>query len=265
MRLVEREGGQTCVNSSSVAFFAKQTPKSQFPKTINKSNNKDKVSNNKEWKCFGYRHTGHFKKDCPNRKAKQTGKHSENTAFYGVSSNFSELDPRMLWTADSGATQQMTMRKDWFLTYFSRNWIKGYLEDVGYIPDVGKSLFSVTSAIDKGCYATLNNKQFCQFINSVLEAQSSRIYGLFALEMRVVSIPSAEARLTVKIYLQPWHERLGHQNKRYISKFLKQNGIDIPFDGDLELCDACLVGKMHWLNFGKRKEKVSAPRRLNKC
>ena len=37
--------------------------------------------------------------------------------------------------------------------------------------------------------------------------------------------------------LQAWHERLGHQDKRDVKKFLKDRGIEVVDDEDCGLCE----------------------------
>ncbi|GBM81734.1 hypothetical protein AVEN_113952-1 [Araneus ventricosus] len=53
---------------------------------------------------------------------------------------------------------------------------------------------------------------------------------------------------------------MGHQNKRYVQKFLKSKGIDVKLDS--EFCDACMYGKMHRPSFGSRQHRRSSPGQL---
>jgi len=40
--------------------------------------------------------------------------------------------------------------------------------------------------------------------------------------------------------LQVWHERLGHQSKQYVEKYLKHG---IAYIKDNQMCEACILGK----------------------
>jgi len=57
--------------------------------------------------------------------------------------------------------------------------------------------------------------------------------------------------------LQMWHERLGHQNKQYVEKYLKNH--DITYVRDNQLCEACVLGKQHRLSFGRRMTATAKP------
>jgi len=57
--------------------------------------------------------------------------------------------------------------------------------------------------------------------------------------------------------LQVWHERLGHQNKQYVEKYLKKHGI--AYAKDNQICEACILGKQHRLSFGSRTNAAMKP------
>ncbi|KAK9732197.1 GAG-pre-integrase domain [Popillia japonica] len=67
--------------------------------------------------------------------------------------------------------------------------------------------------------------------------------GLFVLDMQVC-LPEIDAEVQIassKENLQLWHERLCHQNKKYVQKVLKRKGIEIQSEEDF--CDGCVLGK----------------------
>lgn len=64
--------------------------------------------------------------------------------------------------------------------------------------------------------------------------------------------------------LKLYHERLGHQNKICIQKFLKLKGIEVKLDN--ELCDSYMYRKMHRLciemHFGSQKHRSNSSGQL---
>jgi transposase len=85
--------------------------------------------------------------------------------------------------------------------------------------------------------------------------------SLYKLLLRVVQ-PSEQAQVLIASInrhdtLQQWHERLGHQNKAYVEKFLKKRGI--KYVKDNKFCEGCVLGKHHRVSFGTRPKDVSRP------
>lgn len=68
---------------------------------------------------------------------------------------------------------------------------------------------------------------------------------------------SHESNLASKDSLQVWHEKLGHQNKRHVSQFLKLNGIDVK--DDQAFCEACIEGKQKRGQFISRSQRSKEP------
>jgi hypothetical protein len=57
-----------------------------------------------------------------------------------------------------------------------------------------------------------------------------------------------------------WHERLAHQNYRYVREFLKRN--TIKYEGEEEQCVSCMKGKQHRFSVGNSNSKVNNPGEL---
>ena len=142
-------------------------------------------------------------------------------------------------------------------------WKKNQFTDVWYVPSIGRNLFSVTASIRRGFNFTANNS-VCVFLkrNSVCLTGVLNSRGLFELKMRVcipseVSLLSAVARTDSSrpLPLQVWHERLAHQNKQHVVKFLTNRGI--RFVNKEFFCDACALGKQHRQPFRVLKDKVT--------
>lgn len=72
---------------------------------------------------------------------------------------------------------------------------------------------------------------------------------LFKLHIRATSAQNSlcEVNLVATESLQVWHERLGHQNKRHVEKFLRECGISVTRDDFF--CTACIEGKQQKATF----------------
>jgi hypothetical protein len=115
---------------------------------------------------------GHWKRDCRIFKKEQEEKKSTSgLALIGVQRKIEEIDDSDKWYVDSGTSDHMTNQKEWFVdyknfyvhlpvrigdgkhimavgkgninihTYVNNKWIKGYLENVLYVPDIKVNLF----------------------------------------------------------------------------------------------------------------------------
>ena len=51
---------------------------------------------------------------------------------------------------------------------------------------------------------------------------------------------------------QLWHRRLGHLNKRSLEHMQRRDGNGVAFDGSIDHCDVCAVGKSHQLAHAKK-------------
>lgn len=81
------------------------------------------------------------------------------------------------------------------------------------------------------------------------------------MKLKIVSEKTdSEAHVTVCTF-RDWHERMAHQNARYVKNFLRQASIEAPVDKDF-FCELCVVGKMHRTPFSKSTTKASKTREL---
>ena len=49
-----------------------------------------------------------------------------------------------------------------------------------------------------------------------------------------------------------WHRRLGHLNKQSLKLMQRRDGNGVAFDGSIDHCDVCAVGKSHQLAHPKK-------------
>ena len=234
-------------------------------------------------RCYVCNELGHTQYKCPkNSKKPSESSQQQNEALFGEALVAEESGDTDLWIADTGASHHMTKSKDFFVSYtafsepkpvtlgnrklmlaygqgniqietlVNNEWKKYYLKDVWYTPDVVKNLFSVPTAADKGLEYWLDQWSCRITKNDETVVVGKRHGGLYRLILKVIPPESpAEVYVASRVdSLQVWHERLGHQNKQYMEKYLKKH--DITYTKDNQLCEACILGKQHRLSFGTR-------------
>ncbi|GBN71095.1 hypothetical protein AVEN_247194-1 [Araneus ventricosus] len=108
---------------------------------------------------------------------------------------------------------------------FKVKWNPGSLTNVWYVPESGQNLLPSGAALDMGLIEFSDNKQR-DFKNKDGDAVGIRYNGVDKLLMRVL-VPESASAVVKNNILQLWHERMGHQNKRYVQKFLKCKGTDV--------------------------------------
>ena len=104
-------------------------------------------------------------------------------------------------------------------------WHKHTINDVWYVPEMGRNLFSVAAITEKG-YDFVASKNSCSISRNgeVLIVGKKVESQLYELKMKSIKPETmVEVNISAAVdTLQLWHERLGHQNKRHVQKFLKQ-------------------------------------------
>lgn len=252
---------------------------SQSSKEMNKSSN-----SKRRGKCYGCGKSGHYRRDCPEKKNKVENKQQDDNAFMCQAAD--SVNDRDAWVLDSGASDHMSHRREWFinykeisinvmvgngsviaakgrgdiniLAYNGVDWIKRHIADVLFVPEISMNLFSSGKVMDRGFQLRSNNKR-CDILNDdEIVAVGFRREKLFQMFFKVIPPRNNKVSANVAVKqttLQSWHERLGHQNVSHVKSFLKRN--KIRFIDENFKCEACIYGKHHRGNYKLRQEKSS--------
>lgn len=229
-----------------------------------------------------------FKMSTNGNERPKTESKGKTTAFiaYSLKANCENSIAADYWCCDSGASKHISPNKHHFVSftnfcapekiclgkkdavmlayghgtinvevYINNEWENARLEDVWYVPDASINLFSVKAAASKGFKIILDEEtvEIVRKENQKLVATGYLSKELYVLNMHSVNLTSAaQVNLSKENdTLQLYHERLAHQNKRYVKQILRRMNIDIA-DEKEDLCDGCALGKMHRLPFKKR-------------
>lgn len=274
--------------SGENALLAKKTKQNKFHK-----------NQKKPGKCFICGKDTHWRKDCPDKptnsghKSTETNekfdKKSSGLCCQSISEALLGLSDSESWYLDSGATEHMSPKREFFSTYavlnskhpvrigngdfmfavgigeievFSYNgekWLEKHLVGVLHVPELHTNLFSQGSVLDKGGKMTSNKSQ-CEFTTDEgIVAVGKREKALYKMLIKVRQPKEICANVAKRVEnIHVWHERLAHQHLTQVKKFLSANKIDFK-NCDRLNCEACIYGKAHRLKFPKRETKV------NKC
>lgn len=140
-----------------------------------------------------------------------------------------------------------------------------FLENVWYVPEISKNLFSVLSTQDKNRNSIFEStfKNCCLKINGEIALQGTRNAGggLFKAAMKTL-LPETQVDINMAAsddsVLQLYHERWGHQDKQHIKSIMEKE-LNVKVKPDpVKSCEACIYGKTHRLKFGTRKRATKA-------
>lgn len=185
---------------------------------------------------------------------KQDSKNTNRRALITVGLSTTEVnddksseDCKNVWYQDCGATHHMSSHRDWMTNYITlgkplnvmigdatilegigigdieteaydgKDWNKVVLKDVLYVPELTFNLFSVTQLLDKGYVQTANANEtiFSMPVNNEVVAIARREGKLFTMMFR----REVDDRCLLTTSIKLWHERLAHQNVKYVRDF----------------------------------------------
>lgn len=190
-----------------------------------------------------------------------------------VNSIMSEENKSQCWYQDCAATQHMTSHTNWMKNYTKlstpvmvmigdatklkgigigdielqafdgQTWYDVVLESVLHIPQMPFNLFSVSKMLDKGYIQTADSEGsiFKTADGSKNIVMAKRDGNLYKMCFRKIKSESCFAAMSIKT----WHERLAHQNIKYVRDILNKNQIKFIDDWDNFVCIGCVYGKQH--------------------
>jgi hypothetical protein len=209
---------------------------------------------------------------------------SHNTVAFNAEEFACASSDENVWILDSGASAHMSFRREFFTDFTEFNkcdertvqlgnhiclavkgkgnifirrinshgdWEENIIEDVLYVPELKKNLFSEGVITKKGFKIVKQNSVALIYKNEQVIIKAVRnMNNLYEVLMKT-KIKINECNVVQnKSKLQTWHERLGHLN---VKEILKMESINPVFGiGPLEkdfVCEACLYGKQCRLPF----------------
>lgn len=124
-------------------------------------------------------------------------------------------------------------------------WCPGYLEDVWYVPDIRRHLFSVRSVTEHRISVIIKHQPVLLQCDSQLVTTGGWMTDTYDADRHVV-VPREPVEVniaTTSETLQLWHERRGHKEKRHMRKVLEWMEINISMAETGEFCDGYVLGK----------------------
>lgn len=105
------------------------------------------------------------------------------------------------------------------------------------------NLFSVTQMLDKGYVQIANaNESICQTIESKVQVAIAKRNGnLYKMMFR----QEKSEKCLIANSIRLWHERLAHQNVKYVRDILNKYCIKYIDDWNGYVCPGCVYGKQH--------------------
>jgi hypothetical protein len=241
--------------------------------------------------CFYCKKPGHFVRNCLEKKSDE--KEKANQAYEDqeqmiVTALGANDHTTYNWIIDSGPTQHMTFKREWFITYESIVPRKVYMGDdtileaigkgstkatmqvegrvlfttitqVLHVPKMKNSLISVSKLISKG-FTVEFDKDGCKVNNAhgtvVAEAQREKNLYLFNVN---VQKDNANVAKSSNEGATLWHQRLGHLNMASLTKLEKMvNGMNLKEVPLHHVCETCIEGKHQRTSFPKDEATMAS-------
>lgn len=295
-REVEVNALASNVRVSSKNHFSKNNIGNKNTQYVKNKNDDRKNTKRKPGKCNFCHKPGHWAAECWNNpeskqyKFKNSKVSGEERGEALISEAFASVQKTAkttveAWYMDTGASDHMTHKLEWFINYTpmkddikikigdgetisgngrgsinisafnGEKWTECHLSNVLYVPKLKYNLFSGGVALDKNL--TLEaDKRICKFVKEGKTiAVGERQNKLFEMKIKIMPIENGkestdehQAYVAEKSSFQEWHQKLAHQNYTQIKKILKNYDIN-PKGDDKIVCEPCALSKIHRLPF----------------
>ena len=197
------------------------------------------------------------------------------------------------WIADSGATQHMTSRREWFSDYVESkeqqfvtvgngesvpiagtgriniqfddgvNIINTFIAPVLHVPELGNhNLFSIPAVTKKGYTVTMtaDDVRLRGALGTVTGRKDGKLYMLNIVTLSSDEATSGSIALTARLLdIKNWHERLAHVSPDKIRQMIKHGAVkglpDRLDDPEKFFCEPCVLGKMHRKHFTEAEKR----------
>lgn len=216
-----------------------------------------------------------------NESKNKTPQSSNMTAFTTEERKSWDGKQDDLWIMDSGASAHMTHKREFFselrdadintIVKLGNNqelvvkgvgivrikklindkWFESVINDVLFIPDLRKNLFSEGVVTAKGMKIVKENDSASVYENGCLVACAVKeANNLYRLLFETI-VP--EINVVTKTDVKVWHDRLGHINNKALKDVFDRGLIKNVDITDVEhfFCEACMYGKQHKLPINK--------------
>lgn len=245
----------------------------------------------KTTECHSCGEKGHWQRECPQKQKRSNGEKKSPAAFVASMSDIQNVAAKDVWIVDSGASQHMTSRKEWFSElkeiasgkyvrvasndklpihghgsirasmWNGVGWNECVLENVQYVPGLGPNLFSTGTATSRG-YVMIERQNDCELRHpdgTVAVIGIKDNLNQYRLGFRLKN--EAVANSATVTSLRRWHERLGHLGVSMVKSMVKHNVVDgVSFsDENKFFCGDCAVGKMHRVSHPSANERECQP------
>ena len=275
----------------------------------NQSSGNREQNTSSDVECWNCGEKGHMSKECPKKRAnKGKGKKQHNNYASSSRNNDDDYSEQLfvmqhmvnamtadvhasedVWYVDSGASNHMTSRGEWFRDLKELN-APGYVEtgddtahpiahigkvplnmqdgkvkylaDVLHVPNITKNLVSVGQMIEQGLQVRFNpNGCFVEdFKNGCkLVTKGKRVGRMFTLDVNMPEVKAAMFAQGAGVVadVDMWHKRIGHVNEQRLrSMQSKQIVAGLPnfrVDGMHKVCEACQFGKQSRSSFPQER------------
>lgn len=288
-RLVDEEASlandTTCNETALVT-----TKESRIENNQNSSNDQRNLGH--RFVCYNCNKRGHFARDCkmPKKKLNKNQKPHNMLAFSAEGYSLSEHGDKV-WILDSGASMHMTFRRDYFCTLkesqscdinqmvklgnkqsikvcgegtilinkqVKGKWEQCKLENVLYVPELRRNLFSEGAATRKG-YVIVKNNEKAMIMKNNIVVMCAQLTENNLYELDIKTIIQENCNI-VQTDIKVWHERLGHLNVKELQNMSKSGVIPVTLSGKGNFsCEACQYGKHARSPFLKSTRGPSQP------